>query len=87
MRAAEDEYITMLNTEALLQPIEVLKREVQRQREKGEILEANETEQVVFEMMEVISGMQDGFSETVETERALTEKKNRTIIQNIKKCE
>ena len=46
---------------ALLQAIDVLKREVQRQREEKEALEANVREQVVSEMMEVISGMQDGF--------------------------
>uniref|UniRef100_A0A4W6CPJ2 Kinesin-like protein n=1 Tax=Lates calcarifer TaxID=8187 RepID=A0A4W6CPJ2_LATCA len=46
---------------ALLQAIDVLKREVQRQREEKEILEANVREQVVSEMMEVITGMQDGF--------------------------
>lgn len=47
--------------QALLQAIDVLKREVQRQREEKEVLEANVREQVVSEMMEVISGMQDGF--------------------------
>lgn len=46
---------------ALLQAIDVLKREVQRQREEKEVLEANVREQVVSEMMEVITGMQDGF--------------------------
>lgn len=46
---------------ALLQAIDVLKREVQRQREEKEVLEANVREQVVSEMMEVISRMQDGF--------------------------
>ena len=45
----------------LLQAIDVLKREVQRQREEKEALEANVREQVVSEMMEVITGMQDGF--------------------------
>ncbi len=34
---------------------------MQRQREEKEVLEANVREQVVSEMMEVISGMQDGF--------------------------
>lgn len=46
---------------AFLQAIDVLKREVQRQREEKEVLEANVREQVVSEMMEVISRMQDGF--------------------------
>uniref|UniRef100_A0A7N6B6I5 Kinesin-like protein n=1 Tax=Anabas testudineus TaxID=64144 RepID=A0A7N6B6I5_ANATE len=41
--------------------IDVLKREVQRQREEKEVLEANVREQVVSEMMEVITRMQDGF--------------------------
>lgn len=45
----------------LLQAIDVLKRVVQRQREEKEVLEANVREQVVSEMMEVISRMQDGF--------------------------
>eukprot|EP00064_Thunnus_orientalis_P008308 superscaffoldBa00000979_g8331 len=55
----EDGDITLLNTEALLQAIDVLKREVQRQRKEKEVLEANVREQVVSEMMDVISGMQD----------------------------
>lgn len=46
---------------ALLQAIDVLKREVQRQREEKEVLEANVREQVVSEMMEVISEMRNGF--------------------------
>lgn len=46
---------------ALLQAIDVLKREVQRQREEKEVLEANVREQVVSEMMEVINEMQNGF--------------------------
>lgn len=51
----------MLCTKALLRAIDVLKREVKRQREEKETLEANVREQVVSEMMEVISEMQDGF--------------------------
>lgn len=47
--------------QALLQAIEVLKKEVQRQREEKELLEANVREQVVSEMMEVINDMQNGF--------------------------
>ncbi len=46
---------------ALLQAIDVLKKEVLRQREEKELLEANVREQVVSEMMEVISEMQEGF--------------------------
>ncbi|XP_019941384.2 kinesin-like protein KIF20A isoform X2 [Paralichthys olivaceus] len=82
---AEDGDITMLNTEALLQAIDVLKREVQRQREEKEALEANVREQVVSEMMEVITGMQDGFSETLEAERALIEERYEDKITNLQK--
>ncbi|CAJ1064044.1 kinesin-like protein KIF20A [Xyrichtys novacula] len=81
----EDGDITMLNTEALLQAIDVLKREVQRQREEKEVLEANVREQVVSEMMEVITGMQDGFSETLEAERALIEQRYEDKITNVQK--
>ncbi|XP_060942206.1 kinesin-like protein KIF20A [Limanda limanda] len=82
---AEDGDITMLNTEALLQAIDVLKREVQRQREEKEALEANVREQVVSEMMEVITGMQDGFSETLEAEMALIEERCEDKITNLQK--
>lgn len=51
----------MLLVQALLQAIEVLKREVQRQREEKEVVEANVREQVVSEMMEVMNDMQNGF--------------------------
>ncbi|XP_070699642.1 kinesin-like protein KIF20A isoform X2 [Pempheris klunzingeri] len=81
----EDGDITMLNTEALLQAIDVLKREVQRQREEKEVLEANVREQVVSEMMEVISGMQDGFNETLEAERALIEERYEDKLSNVQK--
>lgn len=81
----EDGDITMLNTEALLQAIDVLKKEVQRQREEKEVLEANVREQVVSEMMEVITGMQDGFSETLEAERALIEERYEDKINNVQK--
>nr|XP_046267034.1 kinesin-like protein KIF20A [Scatophagus argus]XP_046267035.1 kinesin-like protein KIF20A [Scatophagus argus]XP_046267036.1 kinesin-like protein KIF20A [Scatophagus argus]XP_046267037.1 kinesin-like protein KIF20A [Scatophagus argus] len=81
----EDGNITMLNNEALLQAIDVLKREVQRQREEREVLEANVREQVVSEMMEVISEMQDGFRETLEAERALIEERYEDKIANIQK--
>ncbi|XP_047199553.1 kinesin-like protein KIF20A [Hippoglossus stenolepis] len=82
---AEDGDITMLNTEALLQAIDVLKREVHRQREEKEALEANVREQVVSEMMEVITGMQDGFSETLAAERALMEERYEDKITNLQK--
>ncbi|KAM6983793.1 kinesin-like protein KIF20A [Tautogolabrus adspersus] len=81
----EDGDITMFNTEALLQAIDVLKKEVQRQREEKEALEANVREQVVSEMMEVITGMQNDFSETLETERALIEERYEDKISNIQK--
>ncbi|XP_031725122.1 kinesin-like protein KIF20A isoform X1 [Anarrhichthys ocellatus] len=81
----EDGDITMLNTEALLQAIDVLKREVQRQREEKDVLEANVREQVVSEMMEVISGMQDGFSETLEAERSLIEERYEDKLANVQK--
>ncbi|XP_029956987.1 kinesin-like protein KIF20A isoform X2 [Salarias fasciatus] len=81
----EDGDTTMLNTEALLQAIDVLKREVRRQREEKEVLEANMREQVVSEMMEVINGMQDGFSETLETQQALIEERYEDKITNLQK--
>ncbi|CAN9501431.1 unnamed protein product [Ophioblennius macclurei] len=81
----EDGDTTMLNTEALLQAIDVLKREVHRQREEKEVLEANVREQVVSEMMEVINGMQDGFRETLESERALAEERCEDKITNLQK--
>ncbi|XP_059208259.1 kinesin-like protein KIF20A isoform X2 [Centropristis striata] len=81
----EDGDITMLNTEALLQAIDVLKREVQRQREEKEALEGTVREQVVSEMMEVINGMQEGFSETLEAERALIEERYEDKITNVQK--
>ncbi|KAM9728413.1 kinesin-like protein KIF20A [Menidia menidia] len=81
----EDGDITLLNTEALLQAIDVLKREVRRQREEKEVIEANVREQVVSEMMEVISGMQEGFNETLEAERALIEERYEDKIINLQK--
>ncbi|XP_042286397.1 kinesin-like protein KIF20A isoform X2 [Thunnus maccoyii] len=81
----EDGDITLLNTEALLQAIDVLKREVQRQRKEKEVLEANVREQVVSEMMDVISGMQDGFRETLEAERALIEERCEDKITSLQK--
>ncbi|KAM7374276.1 hypothetical protein PAMP_006944 [Pampus punctatissimus] len=81
----EDGDITLLNTEALLQAIDVLKREVQRQREEKEELEANVREEVVSEMMDVISGMQNSFSEAMEAERALIEERCEHKINNLQK--
>ncbi|XP_075876670.1 kinesin-like protein KIF20A isoform X2 [Nelusetta ayraudi] len=79
----EDGDITMLDTEALLQAIDVLKKEVQRQREEKEVLEANVREQVVSEMMEVINEMQNGFRENLETQEDLLEKRYEDKINNI----
>ncbi|XP_056295737.1 kinesin-like protein KIF20A [Pseudoliparis swirei] len=81
----EDGDITMLKTEALLQAIDVLKREVQRQREEKEALEAGVREEVVSEMMELISGMQDGFSETLEAETTLIEERCEDKLTTIQK--
>ncbi|XP_030010929.1 kinesin-like protein KIF20A isoform X1 [Sphaeramia orbicularis] len=81
----EEGDMTMLNNEALLRAIDILKREVQRQWEEKEVLEANVREQVVSEMMEIISGMQDGFSETLEAERALIEERYEDKISSLQK--
>ncbi|KAM3868822.1 kinesin-like protein KIF20A [Diretmus argenteus] len=81
----EEGDISMLDTESLLQAIDVLKREVQRQREEKDSLEANVREQVVSEMMEVISNMQNDFRERLETDRALIEERCEdkiNILQN-----
>ncbi|XP_068600988.1 kinesin-like protein KIF20A [Brachionichthys hirsutus] len=71
----EEGDITMFDNEALLQAIDVLKREVQRQREEREVLEANVREEVVSEMMEVISEMKDGFRDSLEVERTIIEER------------
>ncbi|KAF3848955.1 hypothetical protein F7725_015452 [Dissostichus mawsoni] len=67
------------------QAIDVLKREVQRQREEKEVLEADVREQVVSEVMVVISAMQDGFSRTFEAQRALFEERCETKISILQK--
>ncbi|XP_041657830.1 kinesin-like protein KIF20A [Cheilinus undulatus] len=81
----EDGDVTMSNTEALLQAIDVLKWEVRRQREEKEALEANVREQVVSEMMEVVNRMQDDFRETLETEKAIIEERYEEKISIIQK--
>lgn len=81
----EDGDITMFNTEALLQAIEVLKKGLQRQLEQREVLEANVREQVVSEMMEVVSRMQDEFSERLEAEKAILEERCEDKIRNLQK--
>lgn len=80
----EEGDITMFDPEALLKAIDVLKREVLRQRQEKEELEAKVREEVCTEMMEVISRMQDDFSETLESERDLMEKRCENKINNLK---
>ncbi|XP_050948484.1 kinesin-like protein KIF20A [Labeo rohita] len=80
----EEGDITMFDPEALLKAIDVLKREVLRQRQEKEELEAMVREEVCTEMMEVINRMQDDFSETLETERDLMEKRCENKINNLK---
>ncbi|KAJ7996282.1 hypothetical protein DPEC_G00235470 [Dallia pectoralis] len=77
--------VTMFDSDALLRAIDVLKREVQRQREEKEELEASVRDQVFSEMMEVISGMQEDFSRTLDTERALVEERFEDKISNLQK--
>ncbi|KAL4631372.1 kinesin-like protein KIF20A [Arapaima gigas] len=81
----EDGDVTMFDSETLLQAIEVLKVEVHRQRKEKEELEANVREQVCSEMMEVIRRMENDFSETLETERALMEERYEAKISNLQK--
>ncbi|XP_061890861.1 kinesin-like protein KIF20A [Entelurus aequoreus] len=81
----EDGDISMLDTESLLQAIDVLKREVHRQREEKELLEANVRKEVVSEMMEVVSKMQDDFNEYLDSERALLEARSEDRIEILQK--
>ncbi|KAJ8266144.1 hypothetical protein GJAV_G00126440 [Gymnothorax javanicus] len=81
----EEGDITMFNSEALLRAIDVLKGEVQRQRQEREELEARVREQVCSEMMEVISRMEADFSETLDTQRALVEERYDSKIENLQK--
>uniref|UniRef100_A0A8C9RQ40 Kinesin-like protein n=1 Tax=Scleropages formosus TaxID=113540 RepID=A0A8C9RQ40_SCLFO len=81
----EDGDVTMFDSEALLRAIEVLKAEVHRQRKEKEELEGNVREQVCSEMMEVITRMENDFSETLETERALMEERYEEKISNLQK--
>ncbi|XP_073680893.1 kinesin-like protein KIF20A [Garra rufa] len=80
----EEGDITMFDPESLLKAIEILKREVLRQRQEKEELEATVREEVCSEMMEVINRMQDDFSETLESERDLMEKRCENKINNLK---
>ncbi|XP_051960808.1 kinesin-like protein KIF20A [Xyrauchen texanus] len=80
----EDGDITMFDPEALLKAIDVLKREVLRQRQEKDELEAKVREEVCTEMMEVINRMQADYSETMESERDLMEKRCENKINNLK---
>ncbi|XP_077052466.1 kinesin-like protein KIF20A [Siphateles boraxobius] len=80
----EEGDITMFDPDALLKAIDVLKREVLRQRQEKEELEAKVREEVCTEMMEVINRMQHDFSETLEGERDLMEKRCENKINNLK---
>ncbi|XP_064181619.1 kinesin-like protein KIF20A isoform X2 [Anguilla rostrata] len=81
----EEGDVTMFDPEELICAIEVLKKEVQRQREEKEELEARVREQVCGEMMEVIARMEHDFSETLESERALMEERHENKINNLQK--
>ncbi|KAG9335506.1 hypothetical protein JZ751_004530, partial [Albula glossodonta] len=81
----EEGDITMLDSEALLRAINILKGEVLRQRQEKEELEAQVREQVVSEMMEVITRMENDFSETLDTQRALVEERYESKIGNLQK--
>ncbi|KAG5853352.1 hypothetical protein ANANG_G00072370 [Anguilla anguilla] len=81
----EEGDVTMFDPEELICAIEVLKKEVQRQREEKEELEARVREQVCGEMMEVIARMEHDFSETLESERVLMEERHENKINNLQK--
>ncbi|KAM9450534.1 kinesin-like protein KIF20A [Clarias gariepinus] len=80
----DEEDISMFQPDALLKAINVLKREVLRQREEKDELELKIREQVCSEMMEVINRMQLDFSETMESERELMENRCENKINNLK---
>ncbi|XP_036381534.1 kinesin-like protein KIF20A [Megalops cyprinoides] len=84
---SEDEEgdITMFDSEALLRAIDVLKGEVQRQRQEKEALEASVREQVCGEMMEIITRMENDFSETLETQRVLVEERYEDKLNTLQK--
>ncbi|KAL2093192.1 hypothetical protein ACEWY4_010504 [Coilia grayii] len=75
--------VTVLDSDALLQAIEVLKREVLRQRQEKVELESAVREEVVAEMMEVITRMQEDFSETLEAEHSIMEERYERKINNL----
>uniref|UniRef100_W5KMB2 Kinesin-like protein n=1 Tax=Astyanax mexicanus TaxID=7994 RepID=W5KMB2_ASTMX len=76
--------LTMFDPEELLKAINILKREVLRQRQEKVNLEARVREEVCTEMMEIINRMQDDFSETLERERHLNEERCENKISNLK---
>ncbi|KAG7321136.1 hypothetical protein KOW79_015551 [Hemibagrus wyckioides] len=80
----EEDDVGMFEPEALLKAINVLKREVLRQRQEKDELELKIREQVCAEMMEVINRMQLDFSETMESERELMENRCENKINNLK---
>ncbi|KAJ3589009.1 hypothetical protein NHX12_009859 [Muraenolepis orangiensis] len=76
---------TTISHDVRRRAIDVLKREVLRQRQEKELLEMAVREQVVAEMMEVFTGMQNDFSETLETEKAVLEEMFETKTTNLQK--
>ncbi|XP_062867128.1 kinesin-like protein KIF20A [Trichomycterus rosablanca] len=80
----EDEDVSMFQPEALVKAINILKKEILRQRQEKEELELKIREQVCAEMMDVINRMQQDFSETLENERELMEKRCENKITNLK---
>ncbi|XP_060792012.1 kinesin-like protein KIF20A [Neoarius graeffei] len=80
----EEVDVSMFQPEALLKAINVLKREVLRQRGEKDELEVKIREQVCTEMMEVMNRMQLDFSETMERERELLENRCENKINNLK---
>lgn len=79
----EEGDVTMFDSDALLQAIDILKREVLRQRQEKMALEAKVREEVCAEMMEVITHMQNEFSEMLETEQTMMEERYEKKISNL----
>ncbi|XP_031420724.1 kinesin-like protein KIF20A isoform X2 [Clupea harengus] len=75
--------MSMIDSDGLLQAIDILKREVLRQRQEKAELEASVREEVCAEMMELITRMQSDFSETLETEQTLIEERYEKKISNL----
>nr|XP_057912919.1 kinesin-like protein KIF20A [Doryrhamphus excisus] len=81
----EDGDMTMLNTESLLHAIDLLKRQLQRQQEEQELIEAKVREEAVSEMMEHVLRMEEDFSETLDRERAMIEARCEDKIEILQK--